>query len=248
MPYGRVALEYGVSIRNSCIPGWSAGPFPGSGNTTSDPSFVNANDPDGPDNVWGTIDDGLDITGGVCLNSGNPTSFPVLDIRTLSRPYQNRCDMGAYEHIPRGDRLRVGRIDASGAFTEILETPVVSNLAYETQIPFLSATSIYRILQVLVPKNKYTKEIKFGYAYVHGVDEQGNRLPQAQDVQVWFYRAGTSGDDYLYQSFTVSGDQRKGKPLIFASNHEFQGNYPDAYVVYALPQGKFRISVPPDQF
>ncbi len=126
----------GLTIDYSCVQGWS-GALGGSGNTGSDPDFVDA---DGPDNIAGTIDDDLrldddspcvdaadssavpadvaDLDGD--LNTAEPTPFDLLgnlrfrdnttvaDTGTGGSPI---VDMGAYE----GGTVRYVDIDAPGA-------------------------------------------------------------------------------------------------------------------------------------
>jgi len=83
--------------------GWS-----GTGNINSDPCFVDANDPAGPDGVFGTIDDGLQPQiGSPCIDAGDPSTDPndvgpvdlVGNDRIMDGNHDNVevIDMGAYE-------------------------------------------------------------------------------------------------------------------------------------------------------
>jgi hypothetical protein len=77
------------------------GGFEGTGNINANPSFTNAADADGPDNIWGTADDGLRPT--VCspaVNSGSNDADKVLsvtDITGAARIQNGVVDIGAYE-------------------------------------------------------------------------------------------------------------------------------------------------------
>ncbi|MBI2729288.1 MAG: choice-of-anchor D domain-containing protein, partial [Sphingobacteriales bacterium] len=69
-------------------------------NTTSlfgvDPLFVNAADPDGPDNMWITGDDGLRLqSGSPAINTGTAAGAPPTDILGVARV--GNTDIGAYE-------------------------------------------------------------------------------------------------------------------------------------------------------
>ena len=63
-----------------------------------DPLFIDATDPDGPDNIWRTADDGLQL--GFCspaIDASSPTSYLTeIDILGNNR-YNTRSDIGAYE-------------------------------------------------------------------------------------------------------------------------------------------------------
>ncbi|GAA4398728.1 hypothetical protein GCM10023187_09620 [Nibrella viscosa] len=83
----------------------SGSPFPGpydsfTGTTTltgTDPLFVNAADPDGPDNRWMTADDGMAIQStSPAINAGTPSGAPATDIRGFTRT--GNPDQGAYEY------------------------------------------------------------------------------------------------------------------------------------------------------
>ena len=69
---------------------------------TGNPVFINALDPDGPDNIFGTKDDGLMISRtSPALNKGDNSAITVekdtLDILHKNRKYGPAIDMGAYE-------------------------------------------------------------------------------------------------------------------------------------------------------
>ena len=80
--------------------------YPTTGGTTytnniyaTDPLFVNPADPDGPDNLHPTTDDGLSVT--LCspaINAGTPTGAPTEDITGATR--LSNPDIGAYENNP----------------------------------------------------------------------------------------------------------------------------------------------------
>ncbi|HOY12378.1 MAG TPA: hypothetical protein PLY70_04530, partial [Saprospiraceae bacterium] len=75
--------------------------YPGTGNLKSNPLFYNVDDADGPDNIWGTSDDGLTLlAGSTASNSGNNGAIPAGitgDISGTVRIQQGTVDRGAYE-------------------------------------------------------------------------------------------------------------------------------------------------------
>ncbi len=63
-----------------------------------DPLFTNSSNPLGPDNMPGTVDDGLSLsTASPALNSGTSAGALNTDIIGTSRPQGGQFDMGAYE-------------------------------------------------------------------------------------------------------------------------------------------------------
>ncbi len=86
--------NYTTNVTYSLIQGGYAG----AGNVSTNAYFVNAADPDGADNVWGTTDDGLHIMPiSDALDNGTATGAPATDIKGFSRPDGAGIDMGAYE-------------------------------------------------------------------------------------------------------------------------------------------------------
>jgi hypothetical protein len=74
------------------------GGYTGTGNINQDPLFVNQNDIDGDDNIFGTSDDGLELRdGSPCINSGAFLDSSIPDITGTYRAQQGAFDMGAYE-------------------------------------------------------------------------------------------------------------------------------------------------------
>ncbi len=73
----------------------------GGGNTSADPLFENTADLDGPDDRWGTRDDGLmPGAGGSALDAGTSAGASASDVTGTERPQGAGIDIGAYE---RGD-------------------------------------------------------------------------------------------------------------------------------------------------
>lgn len=74
--------------------------YAGTGNINADPLFVNASDPDGADNIFGTSDDGIQLQqGSPCINTGDTRIVLAnsKDILGNARIQESIVDMGAYE-------------------------------------------------------------------------------------------------------------------------------------------------------
>ncbi|WP_367391080.1 HYR domain-containing protein [Lewinella sp. LCG006] len=72
--------------------------YPGTGNSNTMPTFANTGNPIGPDNQWGTADDGLRLQ--LCsagLNQGDNANLPATDFAGNTRIFNSTVDMGAYE-------------------------------------------------------------------------------------------------------------------------------------------------------
>jgi hypothetical protein len=72
--------------------------YPGTGNSNTMPTFANTGNPIGPDNQWGTADDGLRLQ--LCsagLNQGDNANLLATDFAGTPRIFNSTVDMGAYE-------------------------------------------------------------------------------------------------------------------------------------------------------
>jgi hypothetical protein len=71
----------------------------GDGNLNSDPFFADQSDPNGPDDLWMTADDGLrPLPCSPVVNRGHSVNFkPAFDITGRPRDFDAAMDMGAYE-------------------------------------------------------------------------------------------------------------------------------------------------------
>ncbi len=76
------------------------------GNINADPLFVDPDDPDGPDDVWGTADDGVTLKpGSPCVDAADGAAAPELDILGLVRhddPGTTDTGVGAVTHADTG--------------------------------------------------------------------------------------------------------------------------------------------------
>ncbi|MBX2893172.1 MAG: right-handed parallel beta-helix repeat-containing protein [Saprospiraceae bacterium] len=100
------------TITYSVVQGGWAGP--GSDNASANPAFTNPDNPVGPDGIWGTSDDGLQLqTCSPALNAGDNTGAPATDLTGSSRIVDGAVDPGAYEN-QTGFLTRTWYLDADG--------------------------------------------------------------------------------------------------------------------------------------
>ncbi|MEO6831675.1 MAG: choice-of-anchor Q domain-containing protein, partial [Chitinophagaceae bacterium] len=123
----------------------------------TDPQFVNAANPIGADNIWGTADDGLKLSIlSSAVNAGSNALIPsgiTTDITGAARIQQTTVDMGAYENLitcPGGTRLYVDSSKASSG------TGTSWTTAYKTVWEALTAANrCSNINEIWVAKGTY---------------------------------------------------------------------------------------------
>jgi predicted outer membrane repeat protein len=144
-----------VTVSYSCI---QSG-FPGTGNISSNPFFVNAADPDGADNIWGTTDDGLRVMPiSESLDKGTLTGAPGTDITGGTRPQGAGIDMGAYETYvcPLTSRLYVDESQVANSTAN--GTGWASPLKSLNDALQLASVSICSITEIWVKAGTYKPE------------------------------------------------------------------------------------------
>lgn len=89
-----IGAAVNLGVHHSCVEGGWAG----TGNVALDPLFVAPGDPDGPDELLATGDDGLRLGPlSPCLDGADATSSTTSDLVGTARPQGLGPDMGAYE-------------------------------------------------------------------------------------------------------------------------------------------------------
>jgi len=69
-------------------------------NLSADPRFLDPGDPNGKDNRWGTLDDGLRLRpGSPCIRAGTAQGAPLADISGEPLPENRPPDLGAYRFL-----------------------------------------------------------------------------------------------------------------------------------------------------
>jgi hypothetical protein len=111
----------------------------GTGNLNTNPLFLNSNDPDGTDNIWGTSDDGLKLNcGSPAFNAGTNTGISTQDITGTNRPQFSTTDIGAYENTNDISASTARTISFTGATTACVTTTLTA-----TTTPAFSNSATY---------------------------------------------------------------------------------------------------------
>ena len=94
-----------TSTAGGNLPNWNLGSSTTAASSNNleniNPMFINASDPDGADNIWGTADDGLRLlSSSPAINQGIATNVAANDILGAARLQDGAIDLGAYEMAP----------------------------------------------------------------------------------------------------------------------------------------------------
>jgi hypothetical protein len=232
---------YYLRCSRSCIQGG----YPGPGNISSDPNFRNPDNPAGPDGRYGTSDDGLRLQyASPCMNTADAAAAPEDDIRGVERKDGGLPDMGAYENeIPTPNPNIFGRL-VDGQF---LPMPIVvyDQVEHAKYVRLLGQSNDARVVQLVLPKDKYTKRISSFYTDVVGLRPDGQQLPSAVPVRITLYKVAEQSRSLVFR--TVLGGT--GKPILFVADPKYQGwENPWAYVVYVHKDGSILSVTPTSQF
>jgi hypothetical protein len=219
----------GFDVSFSCV----RGGFAGEGNISSDPLFVNVENPRGEDGMWRTLDDGLSLKrGSPCIDSGKDDVDISDDFIDMKRPLNSGFDMGAYE-IPvlqAGDDV----IDY-GVLTQDNEFIHRADIGYV--LTGVNRRDLYRkiwsksalTLRVFVKKHKYTdvneKAVKVVFRDVNG----GN---VGEERWITFYRNRNleTSSHYAFTSQIVENGIIKG-PVIFLVAGDVRESPGDPFIV-----------------
>jgi hypothetical protein len=236
-------IEISDTISNvtySCIKGG----YPGVGNFTSDPLFVNANKPEGNDSIWGSLDDGLVLQStSSCIDRGIKNgSIPTIDILFTER---ESPDIGAYEYfVAQTSDKTFGYIDPNGFFVADGAINVIDQIYHWWYVSIYAQSNYAAVAQVLIKKDKYTSSKFTIYSYLYSLDNNGNEIYSLSPVRIELFKVGERNGMLVFQTQTSS----QGKPMVFVNDetyHNWNNNW--AYVVCAK-SSNFKAVTPGSQF
>jgi len=234
----------GFEVEFSCVKGG----FSGEGNISEEPMFAEVEKPRGEDGIWGTEDDKLRLkNNSPCVNTGKNLNVQE-DITFRNRPMHNEFDIGAYETIiiNENEEMGLGFLTSNNEFKQEWSPIIQHGLSVEELKKYKYSKGAVTI-RIRAEKNKYTKDIGAGDAYIRFVDGTGKNLPE---LKIRFYRNGETGSHYLFTSQVArDGDYVAGKPILLVLEPELADqNNPDFYLLPASLDGSIKVRVPYKQF
>jgi len=234
--------DSGFTVTHSCVKGGHAG----DGNISTDPNFLDINNPAGSDRRYGDKDDGLQLnTSSLCIDTGTVMDAPSTDILKVLRPAGDGIDIGAYEYIDldKRNKLFFGKM-IDGVFYENDNLDIIINMIHPVEIMHYSKSNYHRIMRAYVEKNDYTKNNTSMKVYIAPADSAGNSV--ANEIEIKLYKIGEENGLLIFQSMKPD---YTGKVLIFTEDPGWYGYInPWAYVVYMSDVAAINYRVPHSQF
>lgn len=147
---------YGASGSNTTSSSLVQQGISGSNTVVANPQFADSTDPDGPDNIWMTSDDGFMPTcSSPALDAATGAGFLPgdYDIVGTARPQGGGREMGAYEKIPLGNFPTVGPIVQSPTVGCVSDSTIFS-IAYTN--PGTNYTYQWKVNNVIVSSDTFS--------------------------------------------------------------------------------------------
>jgi hypothetical protein len=229
-----------VTVNYSCI---TKG-FTGVGNSIVNPQFVNESQPEGPDGVYGTTDDGLRLSAGsMYIDRG--VSGPDIPDEDILYTERDIPDVGAYEYFIVQDFDKVfGYIDPAGRFVADDTITVIDTIWHWWYVNVYAISNYGLVGKITLKKDKYTRNISQFYTYLYSLDGSGNEISGLPPVRVNLYKVGEENGMLVFLTKTTT----QGKPIVFVRDplyHNWTNTW--AYVICAK-SSNFRAETPNDQF
>lgn len=226
----------------SCIKGG----YPGNGNISNYPEFINVLNSEGADGKYGTNDDGLRLAASSpCLDIASASGAPSVDITGIVRPSGIGVEIGAYEYVDldKTNKTFFGRM-RDGVFYETADIDRIVQMSNPANICKYSKSRYHRVIRAYVEKNRYTDSKLAITAYITPTDSIGNSL--ADELEIRLIKTGEENGLLIFQSMTPDYNGRKilftGDPLLHGYNN------PWAYIVYTNENPRITYRVPRSQF
>lgn len=222
--------------------------YTGIGNiAATDPKFINPSKPEGVDGKYGTIDDGLCLQdNSYCKKFGSITEYPETDILTFERMTNDKSDIGAYTYSTGSDGI-LGKYNLNGEFVPTAYFDVADTVGSYYDIIAAITNRNTHVVQVVLPKNKYTDKKSNITVQITGLDAGGSTIGAV--IPVVLYRVGTT---QVFRSYIFNGGNEIGKPIVFVKkltgNNANGGEHFLAYIIRATENGVIKIMLDKGQF
>jgi len=185
-------------------------------NLDADPLFLDSSDPDGPDDVFATGDDGLRLlSGSPAINTGTDAAVPngvTTDVTGAVRIQDGTVDLGAYEGgvelgapaAPTGLATTAGDAQANLSWDANGESDLAGYNVYRSTSSFDDPSGATKANESLVPGTSFTDTgLSNGTTYhyrITAVDDGGNESAPSGEATVTptdltFYVDHASGSD-----------------------------------------------------
>lgn len=233
------------------------GGYAGTGNIDVDPLFEDPTKPEGDDNSFFSIDDGLQLQAtSPAVDAGlvHASEHAQDDILQTERPIdgddQNgeEPDLGAYEYlnIKAIEAHLVGHYhEITGVFKPKAILTIIDDVEDPSEFAWLAKSAAAYTIQTTIKKNKHIKDSFYG-----NLTSVNNGAAVGPGFRVNFFKVGESGNSVTYSTQRVKGSGTiDGKPLVLVDDAQFEnGSDSRAYVLRSLPGSELRFVVPHKQF
>jgi len=174
------------SVTYSCVEGG----YPGEGNISDNPMFVNDLTPKGENGKYGDLDDGLIIQQiSPCRGSGNAEDAPEMDILFNYRDITGTVDMGAYSYVNPDNDGVLGKF-FNGEFVPTEAYDLIDSVNNSIDIIEAMESGHAHVIEVELPDNKYTRKKDRIAVSVSGLNN-GNAVI-GNKISVTLYRVDSS--------------------------------------------------------
>ena len=234
--------DSGFTVTYSCVKDGYAG----EGNISENPQFVDIDNPEGDNGMYGDFDDGLLITdGSPCRDAATDVNAPEIDILIKIRPVGVGTDMGAYEYVDMNkcNTLIFGKF-RNGVFYEDNDLDRIGRMLHPVEIFQFSRSSYARVMRAYVENNKYTRSKSEIKIYIKPINADNSDAES--EIEMRLYKTGEENGLLVFQSLTPD---YRGKKIIFTAEHGWHGcNNNWAYILYMSDNPEIHFRVPHSQF
>ncbi len=207
----------------------------GSSNYATDPIFKNESFPEGSNRYIG-VDAGLVIeASSPIVDKGEKEHSLPTDILGIERG--ESFPFGAYGIYVTNVPVQYG-LWYDGEFHNVGNTrPVFESFPSQAHIEFAGHSAYGRVMKALVKKHEKTK-ISKAIVRISLMDSTGTVYPEAEPIEIPFYRHGTENGKYVFMSLIKNSTEedfdveKHGHYILFSRRAEDQGFYDEFVVIY----------------
>ena len=205
--------------------------YEGSNIYVGDPEFLDEDNPVG-DNKF------MDYAAGLNLSTNSPlktfgvleSSVPTEDILGGERSGDS-IPLGPYAWTISSGNYVFGELQSDGSVGVVLPAvPIIDAFPDDYVVRYLAKSKLARVIKGYVKKHSKTKVSKAEVRFTLQ-NSEGQSYDDVPSMTLTFYRNGEENGKYVFQTMVLSGDTLKGKPILFSSRPEDQGERDDAIIL-----------------